>query len=222
MKARRWIAAALGAVLLAACDAPTVERDEPLYSPTSLTGGVLYRWPLGRTVAVWVAPAEGTVGSELVDAVQRGIDAWAPIPRFREVRLVTVTSPDIADVIIYDVSQPIPVTVGPCPFTGAGASGYTYLCPAGVTPVDSAFTLPLRSGGGGRSKIVIRVDRSRVPSAERYAAVVAHELGHALGIGGHSDAPTDLMFAFPTVGVPSARDAATLRHVLGRTPTLRL
>ena len=64
--------------------------------------------------------------------------------------------------------------------------------------------------------VVIRVDIGRVTSQAGLTAVVAHELGHALGIGGHSDQPLDLMFGLPTVLTPSGRDGATLRFLLGQ------
>ena len=54
------------------------------------------------------------------------------------------------------------------------------------------------------------------------APVVLHEIGHALGIGGHSAVDTDAMYAFPVVWSPSRRDALTLRYVLHRRPDLTL
>jgi predicted Zn-dependent protease len=70
--------------------------------------------------------------------------------------------------------------------------------------------------------VVIRVDRGRVTDQAAYNAVVAHELGHAVGIGAHSDQPSDIMFGVPTVSMPSARDARTLQNLLGRQPDITL
>lgn len=49
-------------------------------------------------------------------------------------------------------------------------------------------------------------DRALIP------IVAAHEFGHALGIGGHSTDPADLMFPYSTAAVtqPSARDLNTI------------
>ncbi len=40
--------------------------------------------------------------------------------------------------------------------------------------------------------------------------VAAHELGHSLGLFQHSPDPKDLMYTFPAVDAPSARDANTV------------
>jgi predicted Zn-dependent protease len=70
--------------------------------------------------------------------------------------------------------------------------------------------------------VAIRVDRGRIADQAGYLAVVAHEFGHALGIGGHSDQARDLMFGAPVVAVPSARDLQTLQSVLGVRPDITL
>jgi len=52
--------------------------------------------------------------------------------------------------------------------------------------------------------------------------VVAHEMGHVVGIGGHSPPTSDLMYTRPTVSAPTDRDRATLRNVLGRPADITL
>jgi predicted Zn-dependent protease len=85
-----------------------------------------------------------------------------------------------------------------------------------------AERFPLSAGGLSAITVVIRLDRGRLTSQESLNAVVAHEFGHALGIGAHSDDARDLMFGLPTVSAPSARDRGTLRFVLGQRPGLTL
>jgi predicted Zn-dependent protease len=47
---------------------------------------------------------------------------------------------------------------------------------------------------GGRRVANIRVDISRNWSKDEMRAIVLHELGHALGIKGHSDSKGDIMY----------------------------
>jgi predicted Zn-dependent protease len=70
--------------------------------------------------------------------------------------------------------------------------------------------------------VVIRIDRDLVSDQAGLDAIVAHEFGHALGIGSHSGDPNDLMFGLPRVNRPSARDARTLQYVLGAMADLLL
>jgi hypothetical protein len=45
--------------------------------------------------------------------------------------------------------------------------------------------------------------------------VVEHELGHVMGIWGHSDYPGDLMYPVPERATPSRRDVRTIRLIYG-------
>lgn len=209
----------------AACDAPTGARPATAYDPTTLSRGKLYRWPSGRQISVWVVVPSVPGPVDLALAVREGINAWNAIPRFAEFTLVTATSISDADVVIYDRVLAAPVSPGSCSFDASSAAGYTYFCPTSSVP-SRAEMLPLAAtqaaGGAGHVAVVIRVDRGRVTNQAGYNAVVTHELGHAVGIGAHSDQPSDVMFGAPIVSTPSARDARTLQNLLGRLPDITL
>lgn len=207
---------AVAALLALACAEPTAPGEAPGYDPTVLTAGRIYHWPLGADLAVYVAP-DGDDAGTLGAALGRAATAWTATLRYRELRLHTVPSPADADVVLGYAGASFPVALDGCGGIGIPAA-FTLLCPSG----DSAATLPLREGAVGRVKIAIVVDGGVVTSRAQLDAVVTHELGHALGIGGHSDAPDDVMYTDPRVARPSARDAATLRYVLHRPATLRL
>jgi predicted Zn-dependent protease len=148
-------------------------------------------------------------------AVERAIDVWNSVPRFREYTLEAVASRRSADIVVYDRRAPSPLKAGSCAFDPRGA-GYTYFCIDEV--LRRAEVLDAVDATSSVAGVLISVDRGAVSSTAEYEAVVAHELGHALGIGGHSLDPGDLMYGAPTVAAPSTRDRQTLLYVLGATP----
>lgn len=209
---RRLLVAMATAVGLTACESPTLARPAFAYNPTQLTAGQLYRWPSGSVIKVHVPvqPAGSTL--DLLAATSRALGAWNLLPLFGEYRLELGTLAE-AQVIVVDRAAPLPVApVATCPFSTGNASGATYFCPVN----GRAARLALAGGTASNVSVVVSVDVARLASQGRVDAVVAHELGHALGLGGHSDDPTDLMFAAPSVTRPSNRDAQTLQYVLGQ------
>jgi len=208
----------VAAMLLAwACDNPTVVRPDFAYDPTALTGGLLYRWTTGAKVRVFVEPmAAGNV--DLAVSVQRAVQSWNVVPQVREFTLDVVSNRDVADVIVYDRSVPQPVATGSCPFNPSGAAGYTYFCPLNgraerLRPIAATVLTAV---------IVIRVDMATTATQSALDALVAHEMGHAVGIGGHSPQSADVMFTRPTVSTPTERDRNTLRNLLGRAADITL
>lgn len=203
---------------------PTVPAESPAYDPTRLTGGVVYRWALGVAVAIHVdTTGQDALGVDLREAAARGLEAWRPTWRYAELRPRLVASAADADVVIQLADAPPLVQLAGCASGIAGAAGRTVLCAAG----DTARTLPLLAPGDpGRVKVAVELDGHAVSGASHAVtlldALVAHELGHVLGIGGHSPLPTDLMYAAPAVARPSQRDAATLRYVLHQPGGFRL
>ena len=221
--AKAFACAAALSFALSACDSPLSTRPAAAYNPTALTNGLYYRWASGSIVKVWVVQAGLTTTADLEGAVSRALPVWNTVPQYNEVQLIAATSAAEANIIVYDASVPMPVVPpATCAFDARGAGGYTYFCDGkNIEGADNALVVPLTTGGGVAT-VVIRVDRSRVSTAAAYDAIVAHEFGHALGIGAHSDSATDLMFINPSITAPSERDKATLRFVLGQAPQLRL
>jgi len=228
-RVRRSLALVLGAALAASvgCDSPTADDQPPGYDPTVLTGGLFYRWPLGRTVSVFADTTAGPAGSDIRAAVAAGAAAWEGVVYYREFELRLVDDPRAADIIVHHRQAPRLVDVRDCEPPGIAGGKTVFCADAPVAPV-----LPLLDGGDGRVKVDIYVDYLSTDDAalagagltrqEGFASLTAHELGHALGIGAHSTEPADLMAPVPTALGPTTRDAATLRYVLHRRPDIQL
>ncbi len=211
--------ALLGAVI--SCDAPSSTRPDSAYDPTTLSRGQLYHWASGRQISVWAEVGTGLSAVDLGSAVRQAITTWNAVPQFAEFKLAMASSISDADIVVYDRATTAPVSAGTCTFDPQGSAGYTYFCPSGASPT-TAQKLALAAGGTSHVSVLIRVDRGRVADQNGYIALVTHEFGHALGIGGHSDVRTDLMFGLPAVTIPTARDSRTLRYLLGRRPDITL
>ncbi len=208
--------AALLVPLLFACDAPTGTRADAAFDPTILTNGELYRWPSGSVVLVWVSSDNSSTGALSV-ATDRAMKVWNSVPRFGEVKLERTESIGKANIVIYDRQAANPLAPVGCSYDPRGA-GMTWFC----VENGVAQPIPTSSGAPTVATVVISMDRGAVESQEAYDAMVAHEFGHALGIGGHSTDRSDLMHGNPVVTAPSLRDRQTLWFVLGKLPEARL
>lgn len=207
----RTVLAAAAMMSVLGCDAPTVPRETFAYDPTQLTGGKLYHWALGTTIAVYVDPGGQSASRELTAAVRAAAAVWERAVYYREFRLRLVDVPGDADVIVHVAATPALITPPTgCPSSGS-AAGVTYFC---VDGADRFVVLPFVSGSASRVRMDVRVDPSRLLAGQTLEALVAHEIGHVLGIGSHSPDVADLMFVAPRVAAPSAADARTLRVLL--------
>jgi len=211
-------AALLGVAVLGACDAPTVARPAAAYSPTSLTDGQLYRWASGSTIRVWhVQPADST--RDVFRATQVAMAEWNSVPRLREYQLESASSLERANIVIVDRSTPLPVSPATaCPFDARGSTGYTYFCVSG----NRAQRLTTTNGAATDVSVIIRLDVAGMASQAVLESVLMHEMGHALGIGGHSPDAADVMFGDPTARFLSGRDVQTMQFLLGERPQLTL
>ncbi|HEY8485724.1 MAG TPA: hypothetical protein VIL13_14010 [Longimicrobiales bacterium] len=207
-----WGGAALVA-LLAACDSPTVPgRAEAYEFALETTPPVVYRWPTGKTIRVLVEGGSDAARAELLRAAfEEGAAGWEEAVLYGEFRLAAVARAEEADVILAWSDAPLPVEVWGCP--PAGGRAVTTFC---LTEDGTGFEpFPLKSapaGGEGRVRMLVTVSADEAGNAERVRRLVAHELGHVLGIGRHSPDPEDLMSGgLPVTAKPTDRDRGTVQ-----------
>ena len=219
----------VAAVALAgACDAPATAPPNPPYDPTEGTGGLVFHWAPGKTIALYVDETTQSDSLDIREAVSRGAAVWEDVALFDEFSFRIVDDPRQADVVIHYEDAPRIVDVPlDCIPPGSG-DGLTVFC----VEEPEAPVLPLLDGGGGRVKVDVYLDPEGVETGiltiagltrqEYFAVLAAHELGHVLGLGTHSPFEEDIMRGVPLVSRPSRADAEALRWVLGRTADIRL
>jgi hypothetical protein len=219
-----------GAVLLAVlgaatCDTPGITVAGPGsdryagYDPASITG-FIYHWPAGHNIAIYVDRTDEPADADLGNAVHAAIAAWEPVARLGEVRMHVVTDVHDAEVIFRHSHAPTLVGSAQCDQFGIGAGGVTFFCVPDATPLVPV-RLDLLDGSPGHVMMEVAVNRFVLDTASFFPSLVAHEMGHVLGIGAHSPNTADLMYGRPRLFQPTDADAATLRYVLSQRPDVR-
>ncbi len=146
-------------------------------------------------------PPEGFYADPLAvhDVVRDGVTDWADVVEPGLPSFVFVETPGAADIqIAWALEAPDP-------------SWYVAHCMYAQTISSKRF---------GVDRILVTARwRGHEPSLETIYATLLHEMGHALGLGGHSPEPADVMYRRVNAkGRPelTARDRATLRALYTR------
>ena len=202
------LTALLALLATVACDVPTVPplQSESVYEFRLATSPPLtLRWPIGASIRVFVVDG-GARGDLLRASAQEGAIAWNRHALLDEYELVITDSPTDADVLLAWSDEPLPVDTSACPRTPG--RGVTTFCLNGA----ELYRYPFASGESSSVRMLMTVAVQLASSPDLLRASVAHELGHVLGIGRHSDDAGDLMWhSDPTRATPSLRDVATVR-----------
>jgi len=196
----------LAALALAGCEGAVAPDRGPAYDFVAPGTDQVFRWPQDRLpVRYWVAPDAGVVRG----FAAQGIARWTAQFLYGEFRGEVVDDSARADVLVFvepaspPTGQPNddPPALGACRGITSGTvstAPYRLLEPFRVRVLwDDQYT---------DAEVVNCLDR-----------VVTHELGHTIGIFGHSPNDADLMSASPRVNTPSEGDRTTV-ETLYHTP----
>jgi len=214
-----WCAAL---ALLGACDSATVPAREPgeaydfrLPFPDD---SLVLRWPNASRIRVFLNPGTDEQNALLNAAYRPGSVAWEQASLYVDYRFAQVGSAEQADVIVTWSNSTLPVETAQCP--PGGGTAFTTFC------VNNERTrlvpFPLRgSDMTGTVRFLVTIRESVGNNLPRVRSLVAHELGHVLGIAQHSPDPQDLMFADPLVrDEPNTRDRVTVQILYQAAPNI--
>jgi hypothetical protein len=174
---------------------------------------VVFRWPASyMPVRVYAEPV-----GQLPANVTTGMELWRSAFRCGELRYTITADSTRADIIVRNPAFPPAVAARAArgalvwPADSVGACGG--VTTDTLTSDGAALTAPMRAFVWPSS-----ADTAAVTAC--YHFTVAHELGHALGLGSHSGDTNDLMHSLPRRLALSARDRYTIQLLYHTTPTV--
>lgn len=197
------------------CDSPTIpgRNSADVYPFELLTQppSVLH-WPTGSTIRVYIAAGGDAPRAALLrESFTLGAASWNELAVFGEFALAETPDAAAADVVLAWSDATMPVETAACEPVLTRAVTTFCLDPSATSPKRLAL-FPLAQGGGGTVKIVVTVLAAEAIVPQTVHRLVAHELGHVLGLAQHSPNSSDLMWRTdPTATRPSVRDIATVQ-----------
>jgi hypothetical protein len=183
---------------------------------------LVLRWPTGSTIRVFVAQGNSNDRTtQLEAAFLAGARAWNDVALFAEYRLAPATDATEAEIVLAWSDVIPPVETENC--RPAVTQAVTTFCIDGLgTDEPRLRVFPLRDGATSRIRMLVTVLAAEAANAGTVQRLVAHELGHVLGIAQHSGDARDLMFRTdPVIDRPGPRDAATVQVLYHVEPDVR-
>lgn len=214
----------LGMVALGACDSPTIPwRAEPYDFTLPTDPALVFHWPVGSTVRVYVSDLPGVRQGLLSDAVADGMAAWNRAVLYDEYRLAAAVTPAEANAVVVWADDPAsPVVTAHClPEVGRAV---TTFCAVEEEELRLLRPFPLSGDAAATSPVrfVVTLGSREADDPELLRRLVAHELGHVLGIFRHAPSPEDLMWGGQlSTATPSSADRQTIQVLYHTAPDLR-
>lgn len=151
-------------------------------------------------------PADAARSQAWVDAVQQAVQEWHIYLPLQE-----VVTAETADIVIWRAVPPLQLESGP------NRSDLTSLPLPRVRSAETRYHLFVDRPLHGPAKLAQRFTIQITPNQtiEYIKATARHEIGHALGIWGHSPLETDALYFSQVRTSPpiSARDINTLKRI---------
>jgi predicted Zn-dependent protease len=222
---QRAALATLCVSVLSACDSPTVPAREDVYAFASLPRfsgdrSVVIRWAAGTKVRVFVNGGDAARAAVLESAFDAGARMWENAILFGEFTLTRVSDIRNADVVLTWADVALPLDVSNCPVVFGNAATTFCLTADLLHLIPFPFTSAVQGAAPSDShvKMLVTVIGSTSSNPARANMLVAHELGHVLGIAQHSPNPQDLMFATVNVSTASHADVSTIQVLYHTVP----
>lgn len=216
MNARARLGALVVLMLgVCACDSPMIpgRAIEDTYAFTlETTPPLVLRWPTGYTIRVLLAASSNEPRATLLEtAFRQAAQGWNDVALFAEYRIIQTTDTSNADVILAWSDVIPPVQTDDC--RPAVTRAVTTFCIDGIMTDDPRLRVfPLQNGDTSHVRMLVTVLAAEAPNPATVRRLVAHEIGHVLGIARHSGDARDLMFRTdPVIERPGPRDAATVQ-----------
>jgi len=215
-----WLAAA-AALAVAACESPAAPILAVAYEfALPLDEPLVYRWAVGADVRVLVDGGPDEKADLLLAALTDAAADWERALGPGLVRFRPVAEGD-AEVLLRWSDSSSPVVLSECAPRVTGRAATTFCRTA-----DGRGLEPFPRSDGSVTRTPIRMVvtiLSEESGARRVRQLVAHELGHVLGIGRHSGHPLDLMWEGRlSADGPGPADIATVRRLYRTPPDIRL
>ena len=200
-------------LVVGACEEPAAPGRGNVYSyaDTLDSSPLVFHWPETSLPVRYYAPAEGG----LADITGRALEMWQAQFLYGEFRSALWSDSNTADIILNFSAGPPPPAE---PDTTSLVNACQGMTAPLVDPATSTLERPMRvtlSWFTGHAPEAIAACLERV---------VAHELGHTMGLFNAEHAGTnssDLMASPPRVYQPSDRDRSTVEVLYHTPPTIR-